>query len=506
MTDNVLLEMRGISKEFSGVRALNLVSFNVKQGEIHALCGENGAGKSTLMKILAGFYPHRSYSGDVLINGKTQEYKGIRDSEKAGIAIIHQELSLIPEMTIGENIFIGREPSSLGFIDWNTLYTKTKKLLDSIGLKINPLTPVKHLGIGQQQLVEIAKALSHNPSILVLDEPTSALAKDEIEILLKLLKDLKNRGVTCVLISHKLNEVLDVSDRITILRDGRAVKTLELSEATQDIIISHMVGRELKDFYPRLTRKIGDVLFEARNFTVANTNMPGKYILNNASFVVKRGEILGISGLMGAGRTEFLQTIFGVKLGKTQGEVYLNGELLKISSPHDAIKAGLSLLPEDRKRHGLVLEDTVAKNMSLAGLNKISQLGIVNFQAERIYALKQLKDLHIKASSIQAPVKSLSGGNQQKVVIAKCLMTTPKVLFLDEPTRGIDVGAKAEIYQLMNELAAQGLAIVMVSSELPEILGVSDRIIVMSEGRISGEFLCADATQEKIMAQATVRM
>jgi D-xylose transport system ATP-binding protein len=503
MNSEALLEMRGISKEFSGIRALNLVSFNVRPGEIHALCGENGAGKSTLMKILAGFYPHRSYSGEVFIRGQAQEYRGIRDSERAGIAIIHQELSLIPEMSIGENIFIGREPSFLGVIDWNKLYAQTKLLLDSVGLKVNPKTPVKLLGIGQQQLVEIAKALSQNPSILVLDEPTSALAKGEIETLLKLLKALKGRGVSCILISHKLNEVLDVADRITILRDGRAVKTLERPEATQENIISHMVGRELKDFYPRLVRKIGSVIFEVKNLTVENPSIPGKYILNDVGFKVRRGEILGISGLMGAGRTELLQSIFGVRLGKTKGDIFLNGQSLKVSSPHDAIKNGLSLLPEDRKHHGLVLEDTVAKNMSMAGLSRISRAGVVSVQKEKLYALQQLKNLHIKAPSIEAPVKSLSGGNQQKVVISKCLMTKPTVLFLDEPTRGIDVGAKAEIYQLMNELAAQGLAIVMVSSELPEILGVSDRIVVMSEGRVSGEFSIGEATQEKIMAQAT---
>jgi D-xylose transport system ATP-binding protein len=499
------LEMRGISKEFPGVKALERVSFSVGEGEIHSLCGENGAGKSTLMKILAGFYPYPSYEGEVFVGGKLSRFHHIRESEHAGIAIIYQELSLIPEMTIGENIFLGREPATLGVINWHDVYSRTHELLSSIGLTINPRERVKNLGIGQQQLVEIAKALSQNPKILVLDEPTSALTESEIKILLDLLLRLKNRGVSCIMISHKLNEVLEISDRVTVLRDGKSIASYPIAEATESRIISDMVGRELKDLFPRVAKTLGAPVFEVRGISVNKPGQPGRMLLNNISFQVRRGEVLGIAGLMGSGRSELLMRIFGSLKGTGSGEIFLGGKKLKINSPHDAIENGLALLTEDRKRYGLLLQESVLKNLSLSSLMRMARSGIINRNREAVVGTKYAKELKVKTANLETAVKNLSGGNQQKVVLAKCLMTEPKVLFLDEPTRGIDVGAKAEIYGLINTLAAQGMAIVMVSSELPEVLGMSDRVVVMSEGKITGEFTAEEATQEKLMTAATVR-
>lgn len=498
-----VLEMREITKEFPGVKALSQVSFSVRRGEIHALCGENGAGKSTLMKTLSGFYPFSTYSGEILVEGQKQEFHTVRDSERAGLAIIYQELSLIPEMTVGENIFLGREPRTLGVINWNEVYSRSQELLQSIGLNINPRTQVKYLGIGQQQLVEIAKALSQSPKILIMDEPTSALTESEVEILLNLMRQLRSKGVSCILISHKLNEVFAVADRITVLRDGRSIATHVAKDINEARIIADMVGRELKDLFPRLDRTLGEPVLEVKGMTVDHPSLPGKKVLQEVSFSVRRGEILGIAGLMGAGRTELLLSLFGAFSGKVRGSVRLNGKELSIQSPHDAIEAGLNLVTEDRKRLGLVLEDTVMKNMTLAALPHLFRRGLVNRAQEVSIGQKYVKDLRVKTPSLNSLVKNLSGGNQQKVVIAKCLLTEPKVLFLDEPTRGIDVGARAEIYGLMNELAAQGMAIVMVSSELPEILGMSDRVLVMNSGRLVQEFKTSEATQEKIMAAAT---
>jgi D-xylose transport system ATP-binding protein len=504
-TGGDLLVMTKITKEFPGVKALNGVSLNLKEGEILALCGENGAGKSTLMKVLSGLYASGTYTGDIYISGQLQEFRHIRDSEKAGVAIIHQELSLIPEMTIGENVFIGREPSNYGIIDWNKLYSDSRAICESIGLMRNPRRKVKQLGVGQQQLVEIAKALSQDPRILVLDEPTSALSETEVKNLLEVLRSLKARGVSCILISHKLDEVLEVADRITVLRDGTAVSTFDKASATQGRIVSEMVGRELSDYFPKTPRKLGETVFELKNLTVRHPTRTDKFILDDISFAVKKGEILGIAGLMGAGRSELLLSIFGVFPGKPlpNHQLVLNGKLMYFHSPHGAIQHGLALLPEDRKRLGLLLDETVVHNMTLAALSKFATFGIVDGNAEMEATQEKVKSLKIKTPSVTTVVKNLSGGNQQKVVLGKCLLTSPQVLFLDEPTRGIDVGAKAEIYRLINELAAGGLAVVMASSELPEILGMSDRILVMSEGRIAAEFDVQDANQEKLMAAAT---
>jgi D-xylose transport system ATP-binding protein len=497
------LEMRNITKTFPGVRALDGVSFDLKPGEIHALVGENGAGKSTLMKILGGVYPHQEYGGEVVIEGDVQKFGGVRDAEKANIAVIYQELSLVREMSVGENIFLGREPRRFGVIRWEELYRRARALLDDLLLSIDPHTPVGSLGIGQQQLVEIAKALSHNARILVLDEPTAALTDTEVETLFGILNKLRDRGVGMIYISHKLNEVLRISDRITVLRDGRTVGTNPVNEWTEPQIIARMVGREVGDIFPVMNHDQGGIIFEVANFSVEDSVVAGKKLVDNVGFSVRRGEVLGIAGLMGAGRSDLLMAIFGAHAGRVSGEVKLEGRRLHITSPAEAIKQGIGFVTEDRKRFGLVLEQTLLKNMTLAGLRRISGRFITSVDAESAAGERAMKELRIKANSVFAIAGTLSGGNQQKVVLAKWLLTNPRVLFLDEPTRGIDVGAKQEIYAQINMLAKSGLAIVLVSSELPEVLGLSDRILVLHEGRITGEFARGSATPESVMACAT---
>jgi ABC-type sugar transport system ATPase subunit len=502
-TPEPFLEMRNITKTFPGVRALDGVSLDLERGEIHALVGENGAGKSTLMKILGGVYPHPHYGGEIFIEGSTQQFGGVRDAEKAGIAVIYQELSLVREMSVGENIFLGREPRRLGVIRWEELYRRARELLDDLHLQIDPHTLIRNLGIGQQQLVEIAKALSQDARILVLDEPTAALTDGEVETLFGILNKLRARGVGMIYISHKLNEVFRISDRITVLRDGKTVGTNARSEWTEPQIIARMVGREVGDIFPVMNHVQGDVVFAVEKFSVEDPAVTGKKLVDNVSFSVRRGEVLGIAGLMGAGRSDLLMAIFGAHAGRVSGEVNLEGRRIHISNPADAIKQGIGFVTEDRKRFGLVLDQTILKNMTLAGLRRISGRFITSIDAESAAGERAMKDLRVKANSVFTIAGTLSGGNQQKVVLAKWLLTNPRVLFLDEPTRGIDVGAKQEIYTQINKLAKSGLAIVLVSSELPEVLGMSDRILVLHEGRVTGEFSRADATPEEVMACAT---
>jgi ABC-type sugar transport system ATPase subunit len=502
-TDTPLLEMREITKSFPGVRALDGVSFDLYGGELHALVGENGAGKSTLMKVLAGVYPFGSYGGDVFIDGQVRQFHSVRDSENAGVAVIFQELSLIKELTIGENIFLGREPRRFGVIRWEELYSRAQKLLDELNLPLDPRTPVGHLGIGQQQLVEIAKALSQEARILVLDEPTAALADAEVETLFRIIEGLRARGVGMIYISHKLEEVFRVSERITVLRDGRTVGTQPAKELNEARVISLMVGRDVNDIFPEAEHERGDVIFEARNMTVEDPNVAGKLLVRDVGFKVRRGEVLGIAGLMGAGRSELLMGIFGAWPGRVSGEVYVEGKRIKVSRPSDAIRQGVGFVTEDRKRFGLVLDQTILNNMTLAGLKKLSGRFVTDVDAEAAAGERAKKDLRVKANSVFTIVGTLSGGNQQKVVLAKWLLTNPRVLFLDEPTRGIDVGAKQEIYAQINRLAREGLAIVLVSSELPEVLGLSDRVLVLHEGRVTGEFKREEATPEAVMACAT---
>ncbi len=502
-TDTPLLEMREITKSFPGVRALDGVSFDLQRGELHALVGENGAGKSTLMKVLAGVYPSGTYGGEVFIDGQVRQFHSVRDSENAGVAVIFQELSLIKELTIGENIFLGREPRRFGVIKWEELYSRAQRLLDELNLPLDPRTPVGHLGIGQQQLVEIAKALSQEARILVLDEPTAALADAEVETLFRIIGGLRERGVGMIYISHKLDEVFRVSERITVLRDGRTVGTQPAKELNEARVISLMVGREVDDIFPEAVHERGEVVFEARGVTVEDPNVTGKLLVKDVGFKVRRGEVLGIAGLMGAGRSELLMGIFGAWPGRVSGEVYVEGKRIKVSRPSDAIKQGVGFVTEDRKRFGLVLDQTILNNMTLAGLKKLSGRFVTDVDAEAAAGERAKKELRVKANSVFTIVGTLSGGNQQKVVLAKWLLTNPRVLFLDEPTRGIDVGAKQEIYAQINRLASEGLAIVLVSSELPEVLGLSDRVLVLHEGRVTGEFKREEATPEAVMACAT---
>ncbi len=498
-----LLEMREIVKEFPGVRALDGVSFTLEKGEFHSLVGENGAGKSTLMKILSAVYPSGTYEGEILIEDQNRQFKGIRDSESAGVAIIFQELSLVKELTVGENIFLGKEPSQFGIINWSELYHKASTLLQDLHLPIDPRVPVGTLGIGQQQLVEIAKALSKDAKILVLDEPTAALTESEVETLFGILRKLKERGVGMIYISHKLDEVFEMSDRITVLRDGKTIATHDAKDLNKTKVISLMVGRDVGDIFPKAVHEFGKTALEIKHLTAYSADNPDKKLVNDISFEVRKGEVLGIAGLMGAGRTELLMTIFGAWHGRFSREIYVEGERVEIDSPADAIKNGVGFVTEDRKRYGLILEQTILDNMTLAGLKSISGRFLTNRSREVIAARGPMSSLRVKANSAMTVAGTLSGGNQQKVVLGKWLLTHPKVLFLDEPTRGIDVGAKQEIYAEINKLAQDGLAIVLVSSELPEVLGLSDRILVLHEGKMSGAFTRIEATPEKVMAAAT---
>ena len=501
-----ILEMRSITKEFPGVKALNNVSFRVAQGEIHCLVGENGAGKSTLMKVLSGVYPHGSYSGDILYNGQVQTFRGIRDSEHAGIAIIYQELALVPEMTVYENIFLGNEIRKGSVIDWNETIKRAGEMLAKVRLRVNPDAKIKDLGVGKQQLVEIAKALSRDVKLLILDEPTAALNEDDSANLLDLLRGLRDQGVTCILISHKLKEVIEIADSVTVLRDGQTIVTLdahkgEVSEAT---LIKFMVGREIENIYPsRANKQIGEVVLETKDWSAYDPGL-GRQVLRNINFNVRRGEIVGFAGLMGSGRTELALSLFGNPTHyQTQGEVVVKGKKRRFQKPKDAIKAGVAYVTEDRKGNGLILIQDVKRNITLANLQAIAQNNVIDNNAEVKVSNEYRTSLNIKTPTVEQLVSNLSGGNQQKVCLSKWLFAKPDILILDEPTRGIDVGAKFEIYTLMNQLVEQGMSIIMISSELPEVLGMSDRVYIVSSGRITGELPIEEATQEKIMHLAT---
>lgn len=497
-----LLKIDGLTKDFPGVRALDSVNFAVEQGEIHCLCGENGAGKSTLMKIISGVYPFGTYEGTVTYKGDVKKYHDVKDSELDNIAIIHQELALSPFLSIAENIFLGHFQSKVGIINFNKLNIEAQKLLDRIGLNEDPQTIVRTLGVGKQQLIEIAKALSKQVELLILDEPTSSLNDEECDHLLNFILQLKEQGITCVMISHKLNEVLRIADSITILRDGKTISTLDNTqgEVKEGDIIRAMVGRDLTDRFPTRTPSLGDVQFEVKNWTVYHPSIPGKKVVTDASFNVRKGEIVGICGLMGSGRTELMMSVFGSAYGShNEGDIYLHGKKASWKTPKDAIEAGLGYISEDRKELGLILIQDVKTNIVNSSLRKVSSFGVVDNNKVEMVGVEYKEKLNIKTPSVHTVVNSLSGGNQQKVVISRCLYATPDILIIDEPTRGIDVGAKYEIYTILNELVAMGKSIVMISSELVEILGMSDRIFIMNEGRIKGELLAKDATQEKIM-------
>ncbi len=515
MTDSgPILATQNLIKRFGPVVALRGVSFDLRRGEVHALCGENGAGKSTLIKLLGGIHPAGSYEGDILIDGKVATFSGTKEAERAGVSVIYQELALVPEMTVAENIFLGAAPTRFGglAIDWVRVNREAATLLDRFGLGIRPDTRIADLGIGHRQLVEIAKALSKHSRVLILDEPTAALTEQEVAVLLDILRDLRGRGIALVYISHKLDEVFAIADRITVLRDGASIATLDAKTTTRNEVIRNMVGRPIDELFPRRAGNVGQPLLTVERLSVAATDRDAARdkVIDDISFEVRAGEVLGIGGLMGAGRTELLMHIFGAFGKRIGGKVMLNGKPLGPgNSPPQSVSRGLVLVSEDRKRYGLVLARQIGFNMSLSSLDEVTAghevvgaLGVIDEPAEAKRSRGLFDAMRVKAGGLETVVGNLSGGNQQKVVIGKALLTSPSVVFLDEPTRGIDVGAKVEVYELINKLTADGKAVVLVSSELPELMGMSDRIVMLSEGKVGGAFTRADATQEKLMAAA----
>lgn len=498
-----ILEMRSITKTFPGVKALDNVTFEAYSGEILALVGENGAGKSTLMKVLSGSYPATSYTGEIYVDGKKMHFMNAAQSESVGVAMIYQEISMHLDLSIAENIFLGRWHKSGALISWNDMNKEARKYLDMVHLDIDPALKIRMLGASQQQLVAIARALSKNPKILVLDEPTSPLTKAESENLFEILHELKNKGVAMILISHKMDEVFENSDRITVLRDGKTIATHNIDDVEANQIIAEMVGRNITEYYPKEKVKIGNIVMEAKNYTVQHPFAGNKNIVQNVSFNVRAGEILAFAGLVGSGRSESVNAVFG-KIPKKSGNVYIDGKEIVVRSPKDAINAGIALVTEDRKADGLVLEHSIETNSVMVAMNKLFPSGFINYSKEKKESKKYFDAMKIKAPNMNTLTGQLSGGNQQKVVLAKWLMDEPKVLILDEPTRGIDVGAKAEIYRIMVDLAKQGVAIVMISSELSEVINMADRIIVLAEGKVRGEIIVDEnTTQEQIMDLAT---
>lgn len=498
-----LLEMKNITKAFGDVKAVDDISLTLDAGQVLSLCGENGSGKSTLMKVLCGIYPHGQYQGDILFSGDLIKAKNIRDTEQKGIAIIHQELALVKEMTVLENIFLGSERGRFGIMDYDLMYLRCQRLLQKVKLTISPNTKVGELGLGQQQLVEIAKALNKQVRLLVLDEPTASLTESETDILLNTIRDLQSHDIACIYISHKLNEVKAISDLICVIRDGKNIGTRQASEVDEDAIIAMMVGRELKELYPQSKHAIGEEILRIENLTAWHPVNHQIKRVNNVSFSLHRGEILGIAGLVGAGRTETMQCLFGAYPGRWQGDIIIAGQRVKIRSCQDAIRHGIAMVPEDRKKDGIIPVMGVGQNITLAALDDFSGLFSVLDDAKEQSTIKQsIQRLKVKTSSPELAIARLSGGNQQKAILAKCLLLNPKILILDEPTRGIDIGAKYEIYKLINQLVQQGIALIVISSELSEVLGLSDRVLVMHEGTIKADLPNQSLTQEKIMEAA----
>ncbi|MDC7246286.1 MAG: sugar ABC transporter ATP-binding protein [Sphaerochaetaceae bacterium] len=507
MNEDYILEVRNITKEFPGVRALDNVDFKVKRGEIHCLVGENGAGKSTLMNVVSGVYPKGSYEGEVVFNGKVTNYRSTKDSEQDGLAIIHQELTLSPYLSIYENLFLGHMKTRFGVIDWDSCLRDSYPLLKRVGLNEKPQTIVSKMSVGKQQLVEIARAISQDAQLIIFDEPTSSLNDDESHKLLSLMKEFKESGITCIMISHKLDEVLSVADSITILRDGLSIESIDVTgeKVSEQRIIRGMVGRELKNLFPKKEPDIGTVVFEVKNWTVYHPDYHTMKIVDDASFFVRKGEIVSFCGPMGAGRTEMMMSIFGNSYGYgATGEIYLNGEKVEFDSPKTAIRKGVGYVSEDRKNLGLILIQDVKTNISNSSLPMISKRGVVNKRTEISKAEEFRKALNIKTPSVHQIVRNLSGGNQQKVVLSRCLLASPDIFIVDEPTRGIDVGAKFEIYSILNDMVKQGKSVIVVSSELAEAISMSDRIYVMNEGKIKGVIPREEATQEGIMRMALV--
>ena len=500
----ILLEMKNITKTFPGVKALDNVNLQVEEGEIHALVGENGAGKSTLMNVLSGVYPYGSYEGDIIYNGEVCKFHDIKQSEEKGIVIIHQELALVPYMSIGENMFLGNERGKKAAIDWDETYGQAEKYMKEVGLSESSRTLIKDIGTGKQQMVEIAKALAKNAKLLILDEPTSSLNESDSKALLDLLLKFKKDGMTCIIISHKLNEVSYVADKITVIRDGSTIETMTkgVDDFSEDRIIKGMVGREIADRFPkRHGVKISDVSMEVKNWTVYHPIYTERKVVDNVSIKVHKGEVVGISGLMGAGRTELAKSVFGRSYGSNiSGTLLLNGKEVHLKSSRDAIAHKLAYVTEDRKGDGLILSNPIKTNTTLANMAGVSNGIVIDKDKEYAVAVEYKEKLKTKCPTVEQNVGNLSGGNQQKVLLAKWMFADPDILILDEPTRGIDVGAKYEIYCIINDLVAAGKSVIMISSELPEVLGMSDRIYVMNEGRIVGELSQEEASQEKIMS------
>lgn len=495
-----ILEMRGITKTFPGVKALSNVNLTVEEGEIHAVVGENGAGKSTLMKVLSGVYPSGTYEGQIVYRGRECHFRGIHDSERLGIVIIHQELALVPMLSIAENIFLGNEHATFGVIDWDANEARTAALLKTVGLNEDPKTLITNIGVGKQQLVEIAKALSKEVKLLILDEPTASLSEKDSQALLNLLLEFKSQGITSILISHKLNEISRVADHVTIIRDGQTIETLSRADITEDRIITSMVGRSLDERYPHREPQIGEVVFEVRNWSAYHPQHADRQMIKNITMNVRHGEVVGIAGLMGAGRTEFAMSVFGRSYGRhITGEAFLSGKKLDLSSVGRSVEQGIAYVTEDRKTFGLNLIDHIKHNVTIANLEGVSRHSVIDDLRELDIANDYRAKTNIRSPNVYQKVGNLSGGNQQKVVLSKWLFANPDVLILDEPTRGIDVGAKYEIYTIIARLAAEGKAIIVISSEMPELLGITDRIYVMNEGAIVGEMATAEASQEKIM-------
>ncbi len=505
MSTNIL-EMRSITKTFPGVKALSEVTLPVARGEVHAVCGENGAGKSTLMKVLSGVYGYGSYEGDIVFEGTTMQFKDIRDSEAEGIVIIHQELALSPYLSIAENIFLNNEQKGFGgLIDWNKTNSAAASLLARVGLRENPTTRIMDIGVGKQQLVEIAKALSKRVKLLILDEPTAALNDEDSDHLLDLILHLKGQGITSIIISHKLNEIKKIADSVTVIRDGKTIETMTKDEVSEERIIKDMVGRDLEHRYPDHTPHIGEEILRVENWTAHHPQDPSRVVVDDVNLSVNAGEIVGIAGLMGAGRTEFAMSLFGRSYGsRISGKVFKNGTEIKVRTVSEAIENGLAYATEDRKMYGLNLIEDIKRNISTAALDKLSKLGLVDDNEEFKVANEYRKSMNIKSPTVLAKTGKLSGGNQQKVVLSKWIFSDPDVLILDEPTRGIDVGAKYEIYTIINRLAAAGKAVIVISSELPELLGICDRIYAISEGRITGELPIEEADPESLIKLMTM--
>lgn len=499
-----LLDMRDIVKEFSGVKALDGISLKVRPGEIVGLCGENGAGKSTLMKVLSAVYPHGTWEGQIFWEGKELKARSIRETEEAGIVIIHQELMLVPQLSVAENIFMGNEIKLPGgLMNYAAMFKRSEELMAELKMPdVNVAAPVMNYGGGHQQLIEIAKAINKKARLLILDEPTSSLTKAETEILLNIIRDLKRKGVACVMISHKLDEVAAVCDTVTVIRDGSHVGTRSMADMTTDQIITLMVGREIKNLFPREEHPIGEVIFEAKNITCYDVTNPLRKRVDDISFDLRKGEILGVAGLVGAGRTELVMAIFGCYAGRHEGQVFMEGRRLSNKSPQESVKNGLCLVPEDRKRHGIVPLLGVGYNITMSVLANYAKFGRIDAEAEMQTIHRSIERMRIKTATPLLAIRGLSGGNQQKAVVSKMLLPNPKVLILDEPTRGVDVGAKYEIYKLMFELVKDGLSIIMISSELPEVLGISDRVLVIGEGKLRGNFVNQGLTQEQVMTAA----